>query len=129
MLVFLLLCFFVDINSINIAYVGKNTDPIYQSFLQEYDRIHEDVEIKLVNDGISTDYSVEFNDVVEAGIQMVVMKCNDAVYNSNVDAIANKKITIFCTNTYNVGRCSSNVISGVSVIPLIENGMYYIINF
>lgn len=123
---FILFCVFLSgVFSLKAVYIGNEADKMYQDFLKPFGDIHEEINISYVLPTASDGYDDELNKAVEEQGDIVVMRCDDKLYSSNSKVLTENRVLVICINTYSVGRCSKSIISGVSIIPLIENGIMY----
>lgn len=123
---FIFVFFLKEIKCFKVAYVGHASDSMYKDFLKDYDDANPSIDITVIEEDATNGYADEFNKAVEDCIEMIVMKCNNDVYDSEADALVNNKILVVCTNTNTVGRCKKSIISGVSSVPLIENSIFFL---
>lgn len=109
--------------SLKVAYIGDAADKMYDKFLIPYGEKNDGINISFVENKNSIGYDTELKAAVEKNAEIVLMTCDDNMYKSNSSVLIDNKVLVICTNTYTSGRCSKNIISGVSTIPLIENSI------
>lgn len=112
--------------SLNIAYLGQSTDDMFTRILTPYQNNNAEITFEAFPI-TNSDYKDVLQQIVNKGIDVAFANCQKETFEWESPVLSNNQMLIWCINTESVGRCKKPFISGISVIPFIENSIIIII--
>lgn len=116
-----------------VGYFKPAGDTYFDDFFKIYNNTHESITIDAIDisavDSID-DYDKTIKSAVEEhDVDIIVAQCDNMLLNSKSEYLKNDDVLIFCMNQASVGRCEKHFISGVTVIPVLNNSIFYLLYF
>lgn len=116
-----------------VGYFKPPGDTYYNDFFKIYNDTHESITIDAIDisAGAKTD---DYDEIIKSAVEqhdvdIIIAQCDDELLNSKSDHLKNNDVLIYCMNQASVGRCMKSFISGVTVIPVLNNSIFYLIYF
>lgn len=106
-----------------------STDLDYTPIFLTFQNLNTGFVYKLYTYTDGTDFKDTTKKIVDDGQNLIFAQCSEEMFDYESQEVANSEIVIWCLNTVSTGRCSKSFISGVSVIPVIEDRILFILYF
>lgn len=131
-LFFEMLLFFIWIGlcySLNVGYLRKSSDVDHTLTIDKFKSLTTGFVYNEYTYTDGTDFKDTTKKMVEDGKDLIFAQCSEEMFDYESQEVANSEIVIWCLNAVSTGRCSKSFISGVSVIPVIEDRILFILYF
>lgn len=127
-----MLIFFIFIGlccSLNVGYLKTATDVDYTSILDKFKDLTTGFQYDQYSYTDGNDFKDATKKMADDGKDLIFAQCSEKMFVYESQEVVNNEIVIWCLNTVSTGRCSKSFISGVSVIPVIEDRILFILYF